>query len=339
MDTNNLNNSYYDLTDPQIFLKRQKRKRNRFTPARKRLTPVTTQITHPKQTKTTLKPYLYLVLIGLVVGFTALLHISLGGIEQIITNADNLPRQFSPALLISVTLIFFASGLVKGVGGIGMALVSVPIMSVIYSPSIAVAVVSIPLIITNVWQGLIAADPGKTFKNYYPIIITMTLTMLVTSYYSDRLSESVTSITLGIIAILFACLNLGLKIPTVSPVWDRSLQILAGITAGIAGGISGLVVIPLILYMISRKIDKEACVPALGVMFLISGVVIVFSYGLNGTMTNQLFLISCLASVPALIGVFVGEKIRHRINEVTFRRFVLYLILAIGTKIILSAAQ
>ncbi len=239
-------------------------------------------------------------------------------------------------LIATTTIVFFLSGAIKGVAGIGMGLVAVPTMSVIFEPVLAVCVVAVPLVITNFWQGVIRAQPLLAFSRYRALFISMTVAMICSGYFAGYFSVSVTSFILGAMAVVFSLINLGIRLPRFNENIDFPVQLVCGVVAGFVGGITGLVVIPLVLYMICRSVSKEEFVSALGLLLLVSGLVLVVCYGLNGAMTLQLFVLSLLASVPALSGVIVGESIRQYLDDQAFRKIVLYMIMAIGVKILID---
>lgn len=291
--------------------------------------------------------------------------------------------------LLSVTaVVFFISGTVKGVSGIGLGLVSVPIMTVLFDPALAVCGIAVPLVVTNFWQGIIRADAASSLMRYRTLFATMTIVMIGTAYFARFFSVTVTSFLLGTMAVIFSLVNLGLRLPgglcwkfgskhfTATVVrarresidmaeptsscsnsamaavvkqnvtedsnqparfadnYDISLQFVFGAMAGFVGGITGLVVIPLVLFMICRGVSKDEFVSSLGLLFLISGLVLILCYSLNGTMTIELFFLSTLVSIPALLGVFFGEKVRRCLNDQLFRKITLYLIFFIGVKIL-----
>jgi len=87
-----------------------------------------------------------------------------------------------------ISAIFFASGFLKGVSGIGMGLIAAPVITLLYSPILAVALVALPLVATNFHQGLIAGDFRKSLQTHMPLAVTMSITMAATSRYAHLIS-------------------------------------------------------------------------------------------------------------------------------------------------------
>ena len=57
-------------------------------------------------------------------------------------------------ILISVTLAFFFGGVVKGVVGVGLPLTSIALMTLVIDLRLAVPLLVIPIVVTNIIQAL-----------------------------------------------------------------------------------------------------------------------------------------------------------------------------------------
>ena len=235
-----------------------------------------------------------------------------------------------------LSLVFFTSGLLKGISGIGMGLLAVPMITLLYSPVLAVALVALPLVATNLHQGVIAGDFRKSLQTHMPLAIAMSVTMAATARYAYLVSPGVVEWAIGLTAIVFVLVSLMKLGPLISNQYDMHAQVVTGTVAGFVGGITGLVVIPLVLYMMLRNIDKERFVSLTGLLLLLSGLALLFGHILNGVMTKEVLILSAIASAPAVIGTLLGERLRHRVSERKFRRLVLILLFAIGLKTLLE---
>ena len=56
-----------------------------------------------------------------------------------------LAELLTPLSMVLIALAFFAGGLVKGVIGIGLPLVAVPIMATVLAPTTAIALPAVPI--------------------------------------------------------------------------------------------------------------------------------------------------------------------------------------------------
>ncbi len=241
------------------------------------------------------------------------------------------------SILLGGIIAYLLGGLVKGIAGIGMALIAVPTMAMIIDPKIAVALVAFPLVFTNIWQALRQRTVHETIQSYWRLSLSMTLVMYATALLARDSTPMLVTLSLGTVAIVFALINLGMTIPTLPDKHDRPAQWAAGTLAGLIGGVSGLVVIPLVAYMIMRRVDKNKFVCVLGFLLFVSGIVLASTQWQTGVFTDGLAIYSLLLVIPGMLGVLVGEKIRNLINTETFKKFVLVLILLIGGNLVVRS--
>lgn len=253
----------------------------------------------------------------------------------IVGSIENAVAAIPASMFLVVAAVYLVGGLVKGLAGLGMALIAVPVIGVLYNPVLAAAIVSLPLIASNLRQGVFNADVGQSFRGYYPLIFCMTITMGPAAYFANYFPLFFISLALGVMAICFALINLVFRLPAIPDSKDLPAQIVTGVAAGIAGGLSGLISIPLVIYMLSRQIEKERFVSVVGLLFLISGVLLLVGYQMNGILEPQLLLLSVFATLPAYCGTYIGERLRAKVNQRVFRQIVLYIILLIGVRILI----
>jgi uncharacterized membrane protein YfcA len=67
-------------------------------------------------------------------------------------------------------------------------------------------------------------------------------------------------------------------------------------------------------------LEKEDLVQALGLSFTVSTLALAGSLFFDGVFHESLAGASLLALAPALIGMFVGQRLRNRAKPATFRR-------------------
>lgn len=233
-------------------------------------------------------------------------------------------------LVLTVAIVYLIGGIVKGLSGIGMGLICVPVISLLYNPGLAVLLISIPLVITNFHQGIVSGDVRKTIRCYSLLAMVMVSVMVATVYVSAEIEPCIVTKAVGLSAVVFVVLNLRLKTPTVSDRHDSIAQIVTGCAAGVVGGLTGLVVIPLVIYMMLRKIRKNEFVAVSGFLLFLSGGALLVGSKLNESLNFNLVILSALAALPALFGTLIGERLRIWVSEKTFRRIVLFLVFIIG---------
>lgn len=278
-----------------------------------------------------LKEYTLLVLVGASLWLVIIAAV-FGNLPVTIAKAlDPLPAY----LVLTVAIVYLLGGIVKGLSGIGMGLICVPVISLLYNPGLAVLLISIPLVVTNFHQGIVSGNVRKTLNHYSLLAIVMVSVMVATVYMAANIEPSIVTKAVGVSTIVFVILNLGLKTPTVSDRHDSIAQIVTGCAAGVVGGLTGLVVIPLVIYMMLREIRKNEFVAVSGFLLFLSGGALLMGSNLNETLTSDIVILSALAAVPALFGTLIGESLRVRVSEKTFKKIVLCLVFIIGVNTVM----
>ena len=104
---------------------------------------------------------------------------------------------------------------------------------------------------------------------------------------------------------------------------------------GIVSGATGVFVIPAVPYLQALGFSRDDLVQALGLSFTVSTVALAVALGAQGAVATDRMMLSLLALVPAMIGMWAGQRLRHRISPATFRRVFLVFLLLLGTEMVL----
>lgn len=231
-------------------------------------------------------------------------------------------------LTISLMLIFLVAGLVKGVTGMGLPTVAMGLLGTIMLPVAAAALLIIPSLVTNIWQLIAGPQLFKVMKRLLPTMLCITIGTMMSIKFMVGVDTELLRMTLGAALILYAIYALFSPPLALSPAKERWLLPLAGLVTGVLTGLTGVFVIPMVPVLQSLNLDKDELVQTLGLSFTVSTLALAAGLLLHGAyMPNQIGL-SMIATLPALAGMWLGQKIRARISPKTFRQcFLIFLIL------------
>ena len=112
---------------------------------------------------------------------------------------------------------------------------------------------------------------------------------------------------------------------------------LAGAMGGLLGGISTIWGPPMMMYFVMLKLDKDTFVRTVGMAWFMFSVPLAIAYWRNGIFAGDVIYLSLYACVPGMIGIRIGEVIRERIDQDTFRKVMLVMLLLIGLNLIRRA--
>ena len=245
---------------------------------------------------------------------------------------DTLFANQTPSILILISATLFIAGIVKGFLGIGLPAAAMGLLTLVLSPTHAVALLAIPILFTNFSQFIKSQHRADSMKTYWPMALTILLSIFITSFFLSRYPTGLLTITIGAAMVIVALNGLiGWKL-RLGP--SYSIQIGVGLIAGILGGLSSIWSPPVATYMIARGLEKERFIAATGFVFLVGAAPLSLGLYLGGVLTNAILQQSLLGLLFVMAGFRIGEILRGKISQVYFQKAVLIAFFLIGLRLI-----
>lgn len=241
---------------------------------------------------------------------------------------------FDVATLGFLALGLMAGGIAKGFSGSGLPTVSVASMAIVIDAPSAVALMPIPLLVANARQAFRGGYMRGAVSRFWPLLACLPFGTVVGVKILTGVDPLVVTGLVGAIVVVFALLgqiNLGLRMTTPR---DSLLQPLAGLSAGLIGGISSIFAPPILMYLISLKLPKDEYVGTVGLAYFVGIVPMIMALAAFGRFGPREALWGAAALIPVLAGMVMGERLRGRVSETTFRRFIFVLLLLSGLNLI-----
>jgi hypothetical protein len=201
----------------------------------------------------------------------------------------------------------------------------------------AVALNALPVLVSNLFQANRGGLLASTVRRFWPLLITLAAGTWAGATLIVVLDPRWLLGILGVIVVSFCAISHyrpGLKLP---PRAERPVGAAVGLAAGVMGGISTILGPPLIIYVTSLRLDKEAFVAALGTFFLMSGVFITLSFVERGVLDAATAPWSLACVPPVLAGMWLGRRLGRRIDQERFRRIVLIVLFVLGLNLLRRA--
>ncbi|HTE02034.1 MAG TPA: sulfite exporter TauE/SafE family protein [Mucilaginibacter sp.] len=152
-----------------------------------------------------------------------------------------------------------------------------------------------------------------------------------------NVDERIAKATLGIVIVVFSIyLVTGKKLKELKS--DNFAWLFGcGLLAGILGGAYGLNGPPLVIYGAKKRWSAQHFRATLQGYFLIASMVGLIGYWLSGLLV-PILLHYYLLSVPVMLpAVFIGRAINHRLHGENFFKYVYFVLLGIGTFLLIKA--
>ena len=233
--------------------------------------------------------------------------------------------------------VFIFAGTIKGTVGIGLPTASISILSQFYSPYTAISLVIFPMMLSNIWQMIRSGDFIRILKIFWPFGLMLMFFISIFTNLSAAIPVEIMMLILGVVIIFFVISSLFIHPPKLPQRFDKVGQVIAGSIAGVMGGLTAIWAPPMVIYLVSRRIEKDDFIRATGLLVTMGSVPLCIGYWMNGLMTGPLTGLSLMMVIPTLIGSNIGERLRRKINPAIFQKIVLVVFLLMGLNIIRQA--
>ncbi len=237
--------------------------------------------------------------------------------------------------LAAVAGAYLAAGFVKGVIGMGLPGVAIGLLGLLVTPAQAAAILIVPSIATNVWQGVAGGAVRELLRRLWPMFLGLCVGTLIGALVLPHGNGEQATRWLGVVLAAYATLGL-FKVHFSLPARAQSaVGVLSGLVTGVIAVATGIFAIPTVLYVGALGLDRDRLVQALGLSFTVATVALALAlYGI-GELTVSVATPAVVALVAALIGMQLGQRVRGRIAPETFRLCFFVGLLLLGLRLAL----
>jgi uncharacterized protein len=222
-----------------------------------------------------------------------------------------------------VAIALLCGGLVKGVVGLGLPLVALPILLLAVDVKTAVQTMAMPLVVSNFAQSLEGGDTLALTRRLAPVLAAVIVGVVLGHMIAARLDEHVILTIVGALVTIMAAISARPAAIVIRPDQERWVGPIVGVCAGVLGGFAALFGPPLAIYLVGLRLGREAFVKAVSILYLTASITIL-ALATGGLYANPTLLLwAAIALVPMFAGMRVGRAIRLRINPEKFRLVVL----------------
>jgi len=231
-----------------------------------------------------------------------------------------------------------AGSTVKGVVGIGMPLVAVPLLTLLVNLKTAVALTTAPVTAANLVQSFQGGRFVPMLRRFWTLLLPLLVAILFSARLLVVIPERVLDLVIGLAVIafpVFISLRPNLRLPPRHEIW---LNPLVGIASGLLGGISTFYGPPLMLYVFGMRLPKEEFIPAISLMYTVAGIGLLLGLWLMRVASPAELGLSALMLVPTGIGMWLGRYVRVQLSERNFQRLLLGVYVLTGLTFLANAA-
>jgi uncharacterized protein len=237
----------------------------------------------------------------------------------------------APLILIA----FLVAGTVKGVVGLGLPAIAIALLTIVLPPPQAAALIVVPSILTNIWQAWAGPDFRGLLRRLAPLLLGSVLgvwgAMAIGLGIADPAIQRLGGAVLGVMLAIYALSALLLPLFSVPEHSERRYGPLIGAITGVITAATGLLIVPGAAWIQALGLPRDALVQALGIFLTVGNTAFGAGLAVDGVLTVQKLTASLLVALPAaLLGMWLGGRLRAVVEPALFRKLFLLALLALG---------
>jgi len=240
-----------------------------------------------------------------------------------------IPENFSLLLIV----ISF-SGFIRGFLGFGSGLITIPILSFLYSPIFAIVFNIIIEIPTSIYLAIVGAKTCK-FKEISPMFFSTILTIPIGIIFLVSINEQIIKIIMSVLVIFFVILIAsGWRIKSTI---TKYILFITGIISGLMQGITGMGGPPIVTVLLSKGDSNDVTrgnTLIMSVAIVFSAIVSMYYFNL---FSKILLLTGIISSPLYLLSSFIGSHFYNLSGNKYYRTASLLVLGLIGVGTLLAA--
>lgn len=245
----------------------------------------------------------------------------------------------SPVQLAMAFAITLLAGFVKGAAGFAMPTIMISGLASFLPPELALAGLILPTLLANLIQALRngAALAWESLRRFRLFLGVGALFLVASAQLVRVIDERVFFAMIGLPITAFGVMQLAGYRPRMIDTRHRPAEIALGALAGTIGGISGVWGPPLVLYLTARDTPKLEQMRILGVAFGLGSVLLTLTHLQTGLLNAKTLPFSAALLVPAVCGLLAGQWLHARLDQQSFRRLTLLVLIVAGLNLLRRA--
>ena len=241
---------------------------------------------------------------------------------------------FELSLLVTICAIFLIAGVVKGIVGNGLPVISIALLTLVVGLQEAIAIASIPAFATNIWQASRGGNLIRLLRRLWPYLVCSIVAVLIGTKLLIALNASILIAILGLLISLYAVMGVVGREFAIAPTWEKTMGPIFGISTGLIAGMTGSPAYPGMYFLNGLGFSRNQLVQALGISFSVVTFTVAVSMKSNDLMSMEQFILALAAIVPAMVGMEMGTRIRHKISEELFKKLFYRSMLMLGVYLV-----
>ncbi|RXV67403.1 sulfite exporter TauE/SafE family protein [Burkholderia stabilis] len=243
-------------------------------------------------------------------------------------------QALTPLDLAGIAVALLLGGMAKGITGIGVPLIAMPILSQFLPIRHAVLLLSMPIILGNIPQALEGGQVLATARKIAAPIVGTVIGNVVGVAILLSLNPGHAQAASGALLIFAATLMLAAPKLNLPDTWQKPVGFVLGFGAALMESIASVPGPLLATYLISSGATGRVFTKQIAIILVVSIVTLITTFSGAAHASGADLAISAAASLPAIAGMWLVRPLRDKMSPRIFRMVVLLFVLAAASQMI-----
>jgi uncharacterized membrane protein YfcA len=226
--------------------------------------------------------------------------------------------------------VLLLAGTIKGLVGLGLPTITIALTSLAMPLTEAIALVALPTIFTNIWQAAVGGHFWAIVRRQWLLMLPLAVCLYLTMWLVGQKGPNWAFLVLGAVLVIYSGMGLLRIHPRLPPDLERPVAPVIGVASGFVAGLVGVPIIPLMPYLHALEVKPSEIVQTLGIVLCATSLTLTASLLSFGLLDGPRAAVSAAAVLPALGGMWLGQRIRTRLSVEQFRLAVFCALMAMG---------
>lgn len=242
-----------------------------------------------------------------------------------------------PLVVAVAAVAFFLGGLLKGVIGLGLPLVAIPLVATVMPVAAAIPLMVAPGYVMNVIQMRQVWHARMPLLTWWPLFLGLGAGVFAGVEFATSAPESLMRGVLGATIVVFVLLSFArIQIPKRTVENPAAGLAMGGIT-GLFGGLTGVFGPTLAMYFLARQLEKDRFVWIMAVLMLTGVLFLGGALTAAGGFGRDQLIGTVAVLLPSWLGLTAGAWVRGRVSQQVFRKVALAVLLVMGVSLLTAS--
>lgn len=241
---------------------------------------------------------------------------------------------------VAIGVIFaclMLGGIVKGATGAGAPLFAIPAVTALFDVKLAITIMIMPNIVTNVWQAWTFRKNTRSQKFLLPFLASALVGLIVGTWALVVIPDRPLAGLLCLALVAYLIVRLAKPHWAINVEQGKALAFPAGFVSGGLQGVSGLSAPASLTYLSAMRLPRPAFVGSVSQLFLLLATVQLIALWFAGILTLEGLALSAMSIVPVVAGMPIGNWLMKFVSPEIFQSLLLVLLAGLAIALALKA--